>query len=565
MLLSIRDNQPFKRGQVELMRDLICLEIRIDESWVLRVNGVNQNGQKLYQLAAALNQIEKEKREKQRGEKERRLVVWVGSLNFFQYFFLEFRSGWEFNKFIKFNKRKGQKEERLQKMIGKDWELRDFNLMVNKDKEYSVEEMEEKIRKYQTAGLRNWFTLDYSFAHCQMKLFYNGFKEEERMEMWRETKEGQRLPSKEFYDVITKKASKSGLIGFDYGLKKMPLGTVKSFDIRSAYNGQFVRGDDFPIGEIKKIKEPNWNIVRELIENEKWFILVMKSEEKLNVPAWIDGKYSQDGFYEYVIGNYDYMTLKKIGFKLSTFNWKLGDVYTCDQTGYLNYAFRTRIVELFEKKEELKLQGDKDSAAELKAITEVLYGKGLQANDYKDSADLRKKYTVKYGTHYVMPQYSYHALQRTRYELVLMLERTGFEWAVAWDTDGIKTIEAGAEQIFSQRNQEIRKELVKAGFKNTSIGTWKFEGTFKYFIQFSNKVYAYSKDGNDLVCKFAGCRESAVKKLIEEVKDIDAFFEWAAGSSFKVKDGIRKRIYYKDTLRFEEKFFDYVPGEEEEL
>jgi hypothetical protein len=33
-------------------------------------------------------------------------------------------------------------------MIGKDWELRDFNLMVNKDKEYSVEEMEEKIRKY---------------------------------------------------------------------------------------------------------------------------------------------------------------------------------------------------------------------------------------------------------------------------------------------------------------------------------------------------------------------------------------------------------------------------------
>jgi hypothetical protein len=37
--------------------------------------------------------------------------------------------------------------------------------------------------------------------------------------MWKETKEDLRIPPKEFYDVITKKSSKSSLIGFDQGLK----------------------------------------------------------------------------------------------------------------------------------------------------------------------------------------------------------------------------------------------------------------------------------------------------------------------------------------------------------
>jgi hypothetical protein len=36
---------------------------------------------------------------------------------------------------------------------------------------------------------------------------------------------------------------------------------------------------------------------------------------------------------------------------------------------------------------------------------------------------------VKHGSDYVMPQFSYHALQKTRYELALMLERTGLNWA----------------------------------------------------------------------------------------------------------------------------------------
>lgn len=567
-LKNIKDNRPFKKdkGAIELTRDLICLSIQIDESWTLRVNGQDFKGSKLYELVAALLQLEKEKISKQRGNSERRLVIWVQSLNFYHYFFKEFKEDLIENKFCKFNKRTGKPEQRIQKLTGKHLEFRDFNIMANEEKEWTVEEIESRILSYQNKGLKNWFQLDYSFAHCQLKLFYKRFKREELDIMWKETKEDRRIPSKEFYDVITKKSSKSSLIGFDPGLKLQVLRTVKSFDIRSAFNGQFVRANDFPIGAIYKV-EPTWDQVRSLVNENKWFILVMKSEQKVPVPSWLDGRFKED-YYEYVVGNYDYLTLRKIGFKLSNFNWKLAAVWTTDKIGYLNKEFRAKIVEVYNEKEKLKAQGKVEESKEVKAITEVLYGKGLQVNSYQDSKAIRTKYMAKHGADYVMPQFSYHALQRTRYELALMLEKTGFEWAVAWDTDGIKTINANAEQVFSIRNQEIKKENSIAGFPNTNIGTWKNEGSFNYFIQFSNKVYAYSKiEDNEekLVCKFAGCRKSAIEKLINETKDIDGFFDWAGSGDFKIKDGIRKRVYYKDTLSFKEEFYDYTPGMEEEI
>lgn len=564
-LKNIRDNHPFKKdkGTIELTRDLICLSIQIDESWTLRVNGENFKGIHLYELSAALLKLEEEKKSKQKGNKIRRLVIWVQSLNFYHHFFKEFKEDLVENRFCKFNKRTGKPEERIQKLVGEHLEFRDFNIMANEEKEWTVEEIENRILGYQNKGLKNWFQLDYSFAHCQLKLFYKRFTREELDMMWKETKEDLRIPPKEFYDVITKKSSKSSLIGFDPGLKLQVLRTVKSFDIRSAFNGQFVRANDFPIGQIHKI-EPTWDNVRTLINEDKWFILVMKADQKVPVPSWLDGRFKENNIYEYVIGNYDYLTLRKIGFKLSNFNWKLAAIWTTDKTGYLNKEFRAKIVQLYNEKENLKAIGKTEEAKETKAITEVLYGKGLQVNQYEDSRAIRNKYMVKHGSDYVMPQFSYHALQKTRYELALMLERTGFEWAVAWDTDGIKTINANAEQIFSKRNQEIKKENSIAGFPNTNIGTWKNEGSFDHFIQFSNKVYAYNKE-DKLVCKFAGCRKSAIENLIQNTKDIDAFFEWAASGSFTVKDGIRRRVYYTDTLTFKEEYCDYTPGMEEEI
>ena len=93
---------------------------------------------------------------------------------------------------------------------------------------------------------------------------------------------------------------------------------------------------------------------------------------------------------------------------------------------------------------------------------------------------------------------------------------------VAIDTDGIKTKYSKKKsiEIFFERNEEIKQELAAAGFPNTKIGTWKFEGTFKKFIQYEKKVYAY-EDEEGLHCKFAGCNKEQLDNFLMTCRDMN--------------------------------------------
>ena len=94
----------------------------------------------------------------------------------------------------------------------------------------------------------------------------------------------------------------------------------------------------------------------------------------------------------------------------------------------------------------------------------------------------------------------------------------------ACDSDSIKTTDRKSREIFNQRNQEIKQELTAAGFTNTDIGTWKFEGNYSRFIQFEKKVYAYEENG-ELVCKFAGCNREGVEQFLANGGDMNGLLD----------------------------------------
>lgn len=361
--------------------------------------------------------------------------------------------------------------------------------------------MIEFIKKRESQGLKGWSSIRYTAANNNLKLFYRNFSKEQLKELSIENMK--RTPTFEFYQIL-QNAPKAGIMLVNKEIQNSLINNVYSYDISSAYNSQFVRGDDFPIGKIKRVDTSE---LLTLYKENKWFLLVMVSDYEIdNLPTWITPVEIDNRFY-YIIGNYDYKCIKLMGASLSFLSkdWKKFKLFTCEETGRLNEAVRLELNNLYKQRQYLKKVGSKEEKI-YKQIAEVLYGKGIQKRDFTGNSQIKVYYER--PDKYICAQISYHALQRTRFEIIQMLDKLNWSY-VACDTDSIKTQNPAAPQLFEERNREILKENEEAGI-DSKIGLWKAEGLYPNFIQYGHKVYAYEYE-NKINCKFAGClKQSSV-------------------------------------------------------
>lgn len=527
-LLKTTTNQPYRdrNEEIEYLRDWCCLYIDDSMEWEFYINqevdrGVSQL--KLKQILRQLVQIKEKRRKNQ--DRERRLVIWTNNLTRLRVYIQlldqdlipEFR--------VQFNR--GRKRKYVSIIHNKDLEFRSFDQLTGENFEntketYSIKEkgvaaMVKYLQMKENQGFKGWNQIKHTQAYMSLKAFYKRFSEEEKKALRFE--QLKRIPSYEVYQVL-EGATKAGILFINLEKQNKLINNVYSHDISSAYNSQFIRGNDFPIGRIKRTDVSQLST---LYKEDKWFLLVMVSEYQIDkVPRFILPT-EKDGKFYYVIGNYGYKCLRTLGLKLNQIdkNWRKFKLFTCEETGYLNYRFREELNNLYNERQYLKSVGSKEEKI-VKQIAEVLYGKGIQKRDFKGNTDIQNFYS-RHDNAYVGMQISFHALQRTHYEIIKMLERLNWSF-VACDTDSIKTQNPAAALIFEERNKEIFQENREAGF-DTRIGLWKFEGLYPNFIQFGNKVYAYEYEGK-INCKFAGCLKNASEayfnsKSVEEgIKDL---------------------------------------------
>lgn len=510
-LLKIRDNKPYKdrNGDVEFLRDFCCLYFKENLEWEFYLNGERERGQSFEELQKIIKKIVKEKKQRQKTEKNcrRRLVIWSNSLSILRNYYLQIDKGLEISKAEKFIR--GSRRLIIDKITNDDLEFRNFELLAGENLEdvretygfkgEGADIMISFIKKREEQGLKGWGQIRYTAANNNLKLFYRKFNKETLSELRYESIK--RIPSYEVYQILND-APKAGVMMANQQYLNKQINNVYSYDISSAYNSQFVRGDDFPIGRIKKA---DTNQLLDLYKENKWFLLVMKSEEEIkNVPPWLK-PVEKDDIYYYVIGNYDYKCIKTMGGSLSSISkkWKKYKLFTCEETGRLNSTFRQELNSLYKQRQYLKSIGSKEEKI-YKQIAEVLYGKGIQKRNFSGNSEIHSYYQR--SNSYINAQISFHALQRTRYEIIMMLDKLNWSY-VACDTDSIKTINPAAPHIFEERNREILQENQEAGI-DSKIGIWKAEGLYPNFIQFGNKVYAYEYEGK-INCKFAGCLTEA--------------------------------------------------------
>ena len=516
-LLKIRDNRPYKDrrdNNVEFLRDFCCLYFDEELNWEFYLNGEVKKGDSIFGLIRVFSEIIKLKNKgKRNNEISRRLVIWSNSLSLLRNYYSQLDKNLQVSLIEKFYR--GRYRRFVDIIYNKDLEFRNFELLAGekfndvKDtygfKSQGVGVMVDFIKKREAQGLKGWGSIRYTAANNNLKLFYRNFTKEQLAELQYENIK--RTPSYEFYQVL-QEASKAGVIMVDKNTQNKMINNVYSYDISSAYNSQFVRGDDFPIGKVKKIDTSE---LLRLYNEDKWFLLVMISEVPIdNVPDWLT-PYEQNGMYYYIIGNYDYKCLKLMGANLSRISkdWKKHKLFTCEETGRLNEAVRMELNNLYKQRQYLKSIGSKEEKI-YKQIAEVLYGKGIQKRTFNGNSEIATSY--KQPNKYICAQISYHALQRTRYEIISMLDRLNWSY-VACDTDSIKTQNPAAPQLFEERNREILAENQAAGI-DSKIGLWKAEGLYPNFIQYGKKVYAYEQDGK-IECKFAGCPISAWKNYFK--------------------------------------------------
>lgn len=509
-LLKIRDNRPYKdrTEEVEFLRDFCCLYFDEDLKWEFYLNGERERGELIEELQKLIKKIIKEKKTSQRNDKnQRRLVIWSNNLSILRNYYLLIDKDLKLSKAEKFIK--GRRRTLIDKIVNQDLEFRNFEFLAGENisdvketygfKGEGVDIMISFIKKREQQGLSGWGQIRYSAANNNLKLFYKQFNNDVLKELRFESLK--RIPSYEVYEILND-APKAGVMMANQQYLNKQINNVYSYDISSAYNSQFVRGDDFPLGRIKRVDTDQ---LLNLYKEDKWFLLVMRSDEEIElVPPWLKPVEKDDVFY-YVIGNYDYKCIKTMGGSLSSISkkWKKYKLFICEETGRLNSTFRQELNGLYKHRQYLKSIGSKEEKI-YKQIAEVLYGKGIQKRSFSNNNEILTFY--KRRNAYINSQISFHALQRTRYEIVMMLDKLNWSY-VACDTDSIKTTNPAAPQIFEERNREILQENKEAGI-DSKIGLWKAEGLYPNFIQFGNKVYAYEYEGK-INCKFAGCLTEA--------------------------------------------------------
>lgn len=538
---------PHKKNQ-EFTRDLICLWLGENSQWEIKVNGelVKGTGQK--ELGKILKQLIELKERAHRKKSIRRLVIWTNRLAMF-YKVLNLA----LNETLHERTTKNFRQELLLWVSNDHIEFRNFDVVAGENAKRikqtfgyegnEVDAMESYINAQED---HNWSRFRWTAAHCFEAQFYK------RLNRRLNDEEKKAIN----YEIITRKdnylynefiysGGKAGVIWVDQDNKRKILENVISYDISQAYGGQFVRANDFPLGTICNTK-----MAKEEVMKQKWYAFAFEFDHKVTPPVpWIE-VFERNGKWYCLITKPDLDCMRLMGAKFEE-QPRIKYQFICKNVGYLNIKVRKLINDLYNERQKLKADGDKTEKF-LKQMNEVIYGKGLQNRTKQKDENGDEKETVNFR--YFCPQISYHALAKTRLELITMMSRLQ-ERLVACDSDSIKVVNHSfAKFLFDTRNDEIREELKAAGFSNTKIGTWKYEGTYDRFVQFEKKVYAYEIDG-ELTCKFAGCNKEQLIEWLSESRDMNDLM-----SSMKIPCGVlQKEIHYNIEGDFwvETKYYDY--------
>lgn len=574
-LLKTSDFIPYKghgevQKNVEWLRDVCCLDFDDEINWTFYLNGEVKKGHGYKPLKSLLHYFKLNKEKRRRNfDKERRLVVWMSRLTLLSPLIYVLDDNMIINDITKF--REGRYEKMVMDVHNAHFEFRNFDLLCGenlddlketyhwKDKT-NIETMLAFFDKRTKQGLDGWGQINFTLANNELKLFYRGFSEEALDAMKFESKK--RAISLSLSQQIDK-ASKSGVILHNRSLLEELLYGVRGFDINEAYGSQFIRCNDFPLDKPYKIVGKE---LSRLVKEGRWFFLVLRSEVKSEImPRWLNSyhRYSKeedDGIdedaYYYFIEQYDYKCLVELGIKIKDIkeecDAKIYALYTCDKTGYLNYDLRAKLVELYNKRVELKKIKDPEEKM-IKATFKFLYGKGLALRGHKTNDEIIKR--AVYPLSYINQTISFHAMTRNRYEIITMMKRLDLDF-VSLDTDGIKTLNPAARRLFSIRNKEIAQENAAAGFPNVKTGLWKYEGRYSRFIQYANKVYVYEK-GGEITCKFAGCLESSWKDFFKD-KTADEIFAFLLIYG-NIPQGIKRKYLVMENGEFkiEKETFTY--------
>lgn len=512
-LLKVRDNRPWKSNGEEYYRDLIVIHIDFDKMKAQMI--INDTESRYGDIGLLQKELEVISgfRKERRCEKQRKTVVWVNSLHINKGFFKGFEEEYH----------RTNKEEKLWRLYNDDFELRNFSTIANSSsledirkscgfsEKLSGGQVMKEFLKIRLEKLKGWGKLNYSFAYCANKIFYEGLN-------GLTYSNSNSIPSLDVYRLI-QSCCKAGAITYASEYERKVLNMVKSWDLSSAYPSQFVR-QKMPIGKFYRHAATPTNL-KMAMDEDKSFIVVIKVKNKMKQAENIIGicaEEKEDGFY-YTLTDWDVKCFKLLGIQMKGI---IADLRICEKKEYLAKEFRERVVEYYEEKQ--KTKGVNNTLYfEKKTTLDAIWGKGLQNINPQSDEDIKKRYW-RNPARYLLPQWSLWGAAATRYEMIKAIVGIidiSIEDFVACDTDGIKFL-GDHNEYFKKRNEEIMAENAAAGFPNCEIGTWKYEGCFENFIQLKKKVYAYSTNG-ELTCKFAGCSKGAWKEFFKGMEIEEAF------------------------------------------
>ena len=364
-------------------------------------------------------------------------------------------------------------------------------------------------------------------------------------ELWEERKDvGKFYWDKQTYDDMMV-GTKAGLLSH---VRSVYFENVLMFDKRSAYPSVMVNDNKFPIGHIICVDNgsPKMKIkkLKQLLKEDVWCKVVV--DERLEgFPRWYDSDAKKSGF--------EYWNLKLI-INLGEFENFVNELmqhdfrlYRSSMTDYLSFIFRKRVVEVYNEKE--KEQKGTIQRHLKKTMIDMLYGKGIQKNDFTEIWQHQRDMRRKRNLCYMVPEFSNHCIARVEYEMFKAIKHNE---ACYYDTDGVKVKnKKEAFEYFENENKNIMKANKDAGF-DTNIGTWDFEGNAEKFLVFSPKVYVFEKDGK-IEAKTAGlCEEFRELQLNNIQGDKFEFLRThgikIASPTYIYKDGDVEVIYPFDKI-----------------
>ena len=371
-------------------------------------------------------------------------------------------------------------------------------------KPYGLEDGPKSYIMYQFVKLRaeyDWnFGKNYSITHYNMKKFDDMFTEEEKLELHAEG--NYHYLTKAVLDDIYKSSAKPNLKAV---IIDKVIEDLLSYDIKSFYPATMCYLDDFPIGKVYEVDSSEdlltkmWNSFK----NKKWFLAIFESDNVLNDSAFKPEKVNGKNVYGLTLYDVAYFYLKKIN--VTSILGAPVRLYRCTKCGYLNKVFTDKIIECYNFKED---KNNSEVERHVKKIPlNTLYGYGMRKS-LRDNKTSYYNFNAK-PSYYIAPQISFHIVAYGRYYLERM--KLKLSNVVYNDTDCIKTTDPNCHKIFEEENKRIKELLKNRGYDST-IGNWEFEGLMPRFIAFAPKCYMFETD-ETFVCKFAGCREKAIKEI----------------------------------------------------